>query len=156
MHARRLTSEILGTTTHASVLYNTYEVHVCRHQVVLLVRKLYLLFFLFVSAAHEHKGVRMFFFSSVCLPACLSSPSLCCAVLCAQHFKSHRDTPRDELAFGTLVVALPSTFTGGSLVVRHRDSTHACDWETKLEGHSYGGEKEFKRFVQAPKNALQW
>eukprot|EP00752_Nemacystus_decipiens_P003192 g2953.t1 len=72
------------------------------------------------------------------------------------HFKSHRDTPRDELAFGTLVVALPSSFSGGNLVVRHRDSTHTCNWESKLKNWYYGGELEYRRFVNVPKNTLQW
>lgn len=88
-----------------------------------------------------------------------------CAVflLCAsgsvrvQHFRSHRDTPRDELAFGTLVVALPSNFQGGNLVVRHHDSTHTCYWDTKLEDpYLSRSEKEFLRFVKAPENTLQW
>lgn len=50
----------------------------------------------------------------------------------SQHFKSHRDTPRDELAFGTLVVALPSKFHGGCLKVRHRGRENTCDWGRRL------------------------
>lgn len=83
----------------------------------------------------------------------------CCLYLLSlwQHFKSHRDKPRDELAFGTLVIALPSNFSGGNLMVRHRDSTHTCRWATKLGKNSfYGGELQYRRFVQAPENALQW
>lgn len=77
--------------------------------------------------------------------------------VCVQHFKSHRDTPRDELAFGTLVVALPSTFRGGNLVVRHRDSTHTCRWETELGRKSfYSGELPYLERFQPPKNTLQW
>lgn len=49
-----------------------------------------------------------------------------------QHFKSHRDTPRDELAFGTLVVALPSKFRGGCLTVKHRGRENTCDWGARL------------------------
>ena len=35
------------------------------------------------------------------------------------HFKSHRDTEKAEGMFGTLIVQLPSQFTGGDLVVGH-------------------------------------
>eukprot|EP00752_Nemacystus_decipiens_P004489 g4099.t1 len=48
------------------------------------------------------------------------------------HFKSHRDTPRDELAFGTLVIALPSKFRGGCLTVKHRGRNTTCDWGRRL------------------------
>ena len=35
------------------------------------------------------------------------------------HFKPHRDTEKAAGMFGTLIVQLPSEFTGGDLVVRH-------------------------------------
>ena len=35
------------------------------------------------------------------------------------HFKPHRDTEKAEGMFGTLIVQLPSEFTGGHLVVGH-------------------------------------
>ena len=35
------------------------------------------------------------------------------------HFKAHRDTEKAPGMFGTLVVQLPSVFTGGDLIVRH-------------------------------------
>lgn len=35
------------------------------------------------------------------------------------HFKTHIDTPRSPLMFGSLVVALPCEFTGGALIVNH-------------------------------------
>ena len=34
-------------------------------------------------------------------------------------FKAHVDTPRSEKMFGSLVVCLPTQFTGGELIVRH-------------------------------------
>ena len=37
------------------------------------------------------------------------------------HFKPHRDTEKAPGMFGTLIVQLPSEFTGGDLVVRHAD-----------------------------------
>lgn len=36
------------------------------------------------------------------------------------HFKSHVDTPRSDDMFGSLVVCLPSDFTGGALITRHQ------------------------------------
>ena len=36
------------------------------------------------------------------------------------HFKAHVDTPRSTEMFGSLVVCLPSQFTGGALVTRHQ------------------------------------
>jgi hypothetical protein len=44
------------------------------------------------------------------------------------HFLTHKDTPRDTDVFGTLVVCLPVSFRGGSLVLRH-GSTHRFVWE---------------------------
>ena len=35
------------------------------------------------------------------------------------HFKAHRDTEKAAGMFGTLILQLPSEFTGGDLVVRH-------------------------------------
>ncbi|CAN0206785.1 unnamed protein product, partial [Ectocarpus sp. 12 AP-2014] len=70
------------------------------------------------------------------------------------HFKSHRDTPRDKLAFGTLVVALPSNFVDGKLVVRHRDSRHTCDWGDKT-GQPWNL-MGLDRLSKTPENVLQW
>jgi hypothetical protein len=36
-----------------------------------------------------------------------------------QFFLAHQDSEKDDLMIGTLVVTLPSTYTGGELVVRH-------------------------------------
>ena len=43
------------------------------------------------------------------------------------HFKSHIDTPRSEDVFGSLVVCLPTQFTGGALVTRHDDQEVVFD-----------------------------
>lgn len=43
------------------------------------------------------------------------------------HFVSHKDTPRDPEVFGTLVVCLPLSFSGGKLVVE-QDSRATFDW----------------------------
>ena len=44
------------------------------------------------------------------------------------HFKSHVDTPRSKDMFGSLVVCLPSPFTGGELVARHNGRQVTFDW----------------------------
>src|SRR4029434_3823336 len=36
-------------------------------------------------------------------------------------FASHRDTEKTAGMFATLIVVLPSIYTGGALLVRHRD-----------------------------------
>ena len=46
------------------------------------------------------------------------------------HFLLHRDTEKEPGMFATLVVQLPSIYTGGSLVVKHRESTHRHDFGT--------------------------
>lgn len=46
-------------------------------------------------------------------------------------FKPHFDTPRSPDMFGSLVICLPSRFTGGELVLRHSQKcgiTHQFDW----------------------------
>jgi hypothetical protein len=44
------------------------------------------------------------------------------------HFKSHKDTPRGEDMFGTLVVCLPSQFFRGDLVLTHRGVVRNFPW----------------------------
>ncbi|GAQ90735.1 hypothetical protein KFL_006780060 [Klebsormidium nitens] len=43
-------------------------------------------------------------------------------------FKAHVDTPKGEAMFGSLVVCLPSAYTGGQLHVRHRLADATFDW----------------------------
>lgn len=45
-------------------------------------------------------------------------------------FKSHVDTPRSEQMFGSLVVCLPTQFSGGELVTRHHGHTVKFDWSS--------------------------
>ena len=45
-------------------------------------------------------------------------------------FKAHVDTPRGGNMFGSLVVCLPSQFTGGSLVTRHQGQEVTYDWSS--------------------------
>ena len=49
------------------------------------------------------------------------------------HFKSHVDTPRSEDMFGSLVVCLPTQFTGGALVTRHKGEEKVFDWSSSPE-----------------------
>ena len=46
------------------------------------------------------------------------------------HFKPHVDTPRSADMFGSLVVCLPSKFTGGALVTRHQGRQVTFDWSS--------------------------
>ena len=46
------------------------------------------------------------------------------------HFKSHVDTPRSSEMFGSLVVCLPTQFTGGELVTRHKGKEIRFDWSS--------------------------
>ena len=56
-------------------------------------------------------------------------------------FKPHVDTPRSGQMFGSLVVCLPTKFSGGELVVRHKKKVIKYDWSSS---------------VSDPFNGLQW
>ncbi|ABW16450.1 2OG-Fe(II) oxygenase [Parafrankia sp. EAN1pec] len=43
-----------------------------------------------------------------------------------QFFLAHQDSEKDDSMIGTLVVTMPSTYTGGELVVRHNGEQRAC------------------------------
>ncbi|KAI5463890.1 oxidoreductase [Mariannaea sp. PMI_226] len=45
-------------------------------------------------------------------------------------FKSHVDTPRSRLQFGSLVICLPVQHQGGQLKVRHKGEEMTFDWST--------------------------
>ena len=49
------------------------------------------------------------------------------------HFRSHVDTPRSEDMFGSLVVCLPTKFTGGTLVTRHGGKQTVFDWSPSAD-----------------------
>ena len=46
------------------------------------------------------------------------------------HFKVHVDTPRSSQMFGSLVVCLPTQFSGGALVTRHQGKEVRFDWSS--------------------------
>ncbi len=45
-------------------------------------------------------------------------------------FKAHVDTPRSDQMIGSLVVCLPTQFSGGALVTRHEGRTATFDWSS--------------------------
>ncbi|KAG7097990.1 hypothetical protein E1B28_005298 [Marasmius oreades] len=47
-------------------------------------------------------------------------------------FRVHKDTPRGERMFGSLVIVFPTPHTGGQLVLRHDDKEHNFDSGTVL------------------------
>ena len=49
------------------------------------------------------------------------------------HFAPHKDTPRGDDMFGTLVVCLPSQFQGGDLVLSHRGVVRKFAWGGLIE-----------------------
>ena len=57
------------------------------------------------------------------------------------HFKSQCDTPRSSEMFGSLVVCLPTQFTGGELVTRHKGKEIRFDWSST---------------PQSPKKKVSW
>lgn len=55
---------------------------------------------------------------------------------CGGFFKAHVDTPRSEKMFGSLVVCLPTHFTGGELIVRHHKQETKYNWSTTASDKS--------------------
>jgi hypothetical protein len=49
------------------------------------------------------------------------------------HFAPHKDTPRGDDMFGTLVVCLPSRFRSGQLVLSHRGIVQKIDWGPAID-----------------------
>jgi hypothetical protein len=47
------------------------------------------------------------------------------------HFKPHRDTEKEKGMFATLVIQLPSAFTGGKFLVRHGNTEVAVESDVK-------------------------
>lgn len=52
----------------------------------------------------------------------------------AGRFKAHVDTPRAGNMFGSLVVCLPSQFTGGALITRHNGQEVPYNWSSPADG----------------------
>jgi hypothetical protein len=52
------------------------------------------------------------------------------------HFAPHKDTPRGNDMFGTLVVCLPSRFDNGKLILSHRGIVQEIDWGRAIESET--------------------
>lgn len=48
------------------------------------------------------------------------------------HFQPHKDAPRGDDMLGSLVVCLPSRFTGGALTVKHHGAQKVFDWGSDI------------------------
>src|SRR5258708_18416842 len=59
------------------------------------------------------------------------------------HFAPHKDTPRGDDMFGTLIVCLPSQFGNGKLVLSHRGVVQKYNWGEAIR-------------VQKKANQLHW
>ena len=51
------------------------------------------------------------------------------------HFKPHRDSEKEHGMFGTMVIVLPSHFTGGELVVKHKGEVETFDQSSVFSSH---------------------
>jgi hypothetical protein len=49
-------------------------------------------------------------------------------------FRSHKDTPKGEDHIGTLVLCLPTTFSGGQFVLKHKEKETTLDWASGCAG----------------------
>lgn len=52
------------------------------------------------------------------------------------HFVPHKDTPRGSDMLGTLVVCLPSQFSNGAFVVKHRGLFQTYDWGDAIKAQA--------------------
>ena len=72
------------------------------------------------------------------------------------HFKMHKDTPRGENCFGSLVVCLPCGFRGGNLELHHATEDKIIDLSNGFRPRyiSYGKSFETENFT--PKKQVKW
>ena len=62
------------------------------------------------------------------------------------HFAPHKDTPRGDDMFGTLVVCLPSQFRGGELILRHRGVVQNFGWGSAIQEQNNPGQLQWAAF----------
>jgi hypothetical protein len=62
------------------------------------------------------------------------------------HFAPHKDTPRGNDMFGTLVVCLPSQFSYGKLLLSHRGLVQKLDWGRAIEMQKKPGQLHWAAF----------
>ncbi|PIL33287.1 hypothetical protein GSI_04737 [Ganoderma sinense ZZ0214-1] len=61
-------------------------------------------------------------------------------------FKPHKDTPRGQSMFGSLVVVFPTPHSGGALVLRHNDDQFTFDAAALLSGRGSSGSIAYVAF----------
>jgi predicted 2-oxoglutarate/Fe(II)-dependent dioxygenase YbiX len=80
-----------------------------------------------------------------------------------QHFLAHQDSEKDDSMVGTLVVTLPSSYTGGELMVRHNEEQKAyrgsktalslvafyADCRHEVRGHRFGAARNLRAMASA-------
>ena len=74
-------------------------------------------------------------------------------------FADHKDTPRSELHFGSLVVCLPCAFEGGVLTVDHLGEKRDVDWGRFFRPSGmYTWQKDYAARLAAhtPPRTLRW
>ena len=79
-------------------------------------------------------------------------------------FAKHKDTPRAETQFGSLVVCLPLSFEGGQLRLSHGSERSSLDWGKRMlpylgyRGYSADAQKQYddKKNGAMPDCGLQW
>jgi hypothetical protein len=62
------------------------------------------------------------------------------------HFAPHKDTPRGNDMFGTLVVCLPSQFGHGTFVLTHRGVVQKFDWGSAIESQKAANQLHWAAF----------
>jgi hypothetical protein len=77
------------------------------------------------------------------------------------HFADHRDTPRSETHFGSLVVLLPAYHAGGALSVDHAGQREVVDWGKTGDWapryhYSWQADAAQKLAAHKPANVLRW
>lgn len=78
------------------------------------------------------------------------------------HFVDHKDTPRSETHFGSMVVLLPSYHAGGVLSVDHAGESKKVDWAQLADftpsgyGWQYGADEEAKLAAHVPSGTLRY
>ena len=77
------------------------------------------------------------------------------------HFAEHRDTPRSETHFGSLVILLPAYHSGGALSVDHAGQRKVLDWGKSGDWapryhYAYGSDAAQKLAAHKPADVLRW
>ncbi|KAJ3047537.1 hypothetical protein HK097_011452 [Rhizophlyctis rosea] len=72
------------------------------------------------------------------------------------HFKSHVDTPTGGQMFGSLVVCLPVSFTGGELTVKQKEQLVTFDWAEETQEKGTKQKKVTNTAAVNPHRAIRW